>query len=199
MSLARRIYFTWRYWRGNVPWDSGIVPPEVTAWIERRESDGLPAGRALDLGCGTGTTALYLADHGWQVVGVDFAPNAIRRARRKAGRLKDRVSFRVADVTRPDFLADEAPFDLVVDIGCLHGLESTQQVITARHVIRLTRPGATVLIYGFRSQGAGGIDAAGLEALFGPAFELVDYTVGQDTARLVPSGWYTVRRMDCNR
>lgn len=82
MSL-RRWFFDLRYLRGRAPWDTGVTPPEVVDLIEGAR---LPPGRALDLGCGTGTNTIYLARHGWEVVGVDFSAVAIRRARRRGGR-----------------------------------------------------------------------------------------------------------------
>jgi SAM-dependent methyltransferase len=195
----RRLRFIWRYLRGDVPWDSGIVPPEITAWTE-----AYPAapGRALDIGCGTGTTALYLAGRGWTVVGVDFVPNAIWRARSKARsrRVAGRAAFRVADVSQPGFLAGEAPFDLAIDVGCLHGLTPEQRRAYAAHLIRLTTPGAAYLLYAFmpRLSRDGtrqiGIDRAGLEALFGGAFDVVEVVLGTEVTTPVPNGWYTLRR-----
>lgn len=198
----RRLGYIWRYLRGKTPWDSGIVPPEIAAWIETAEASGDAPGRALDLGCGTGTTSIYLAAHGWDVLGVDFAPNALWRARRKARRrrVNGSVTFLSADVSRPDFLAGSPPFDLVVDVGCLHSLMPEQHAMYAAHLTRLTRPGATYLLYAFmpRLSRDGkrriGIDLAGLQALFIPAFELVEYTLGEDSAAPIPSGWYTFRR-----
>ena len=83
MFTRRRLRFIWRYLRGDMPWDSGIVPPEIVAWVTAHGSE---PGRAVDFGCGTGTTSVYLASLGWDVVGVDFAPNAITRARTRARR-----------------------------------------------------------------------------------------------------------------
>ncbi|MBN1203079.1 MAG: class I SAM-dependent methyltransferase [Anaerolineae bacterium] len=199
--IKRWSRFFWRYVRGDAPWDSGIVPPEIRAWIESGSS---PPGRALDLGCGTGTTSLYLAAHGWDVVGVDFVPNAIWRARRAAQKqhVSGRVTFHVADVSRLGFLPDDQPFDLVVDIGCLHGLYPEQRVSYADHLARLARPGAVYWLYAFlpRPSRSGdrmvGIDADGLRALFGPAFEIMDSTLGEDVTGPVGSGWYTLRRTE---
>ncbi len=183
----------WRYWRGNVPWDSGIVPPEIIAW-----TDGKPTGRALDLGCGTGTTALYLAARGWQVVGVDFVPQAIRQAQRKAQKASSGgATFHIADVSRLDFV--EPPFDLVIDIGCLHGLDAAQRERYAAHVIRLMRAGATFLLYAFLPDAncpALGIDRAELTTRFGSAFNILHAAVGQDTTNSAASGWYTLRRTE---
>ncbi|HVO69498.1 MAG TPA: class I SAM-dependent methyltransferase [Aggregatilineaceae bacterium] len=198
----RRLRFVWRYVRGNTPWDSGIVPPEIVAWIEAAESSGSTPGRALDLGCGTGTTSIYLAAHGWDVLGVDFAPNAVWRARRKARRRgrQGSVAFLSADVSRPDFLPETVPFDLVVDVGCLHSLAPDQRAAYAAHLARLARPGAAYLLYAFmpRLSRDGkrqmGIDLAGLRALLVLAFELVDCTLGEEATSPIPSGWYTFRR-----
>ena len=73
-------------------------------------------GRALDLGCGTGTNALWLTQHGWRVVGVDFASLAIESARRKADWTSG-VEFVEGDVTRLHELGVKGPFDLVPTSG----------------------------------------------------------------------------------
>lgn len=204
MALRRRFRFIWRYFTGDLPWDSGIVPPEVVAWVER--SDNGP-GRALDLGCGPGTTSIYLAQQGWDTVGVDFAPNAIslarRRARREAGResFAGSLTFLSADVARPDVLRDADPFDLVVDVGCLHGLPLDRRAGYATNLQRWTRPGATYLLYAFlpfvSESGRGvGIDQDGLRDLLGPGFELVSYTVGEEVTTPRRSAWALLHRID---
>src|SRR5690606_30933239 len=82
---------------------------------------GLAPGRALDVGCGTGTHSLWLASLGWDVLGVDVAPRAIELATAKAAKaeqLAGRCEFRVLD-----FLAEAppgGPFDFVFDRGCMH-------------------------------------------------------------------------------
>ncbi len=199
--MRRRLRFVWRYLRGDAPWDSGVVPPEIVAWIAAAERDGRPPGRALDLGCGTGTTSLYLAARGWEVVGVDFAPNAIWRARRKARRagLAGRVALFGADVSRPDFLEDAKLFDLLIDVGCMHSLAPQPRTSYAANLARLARPGATYLLYAFgpRLGSDGqvmGIDRASLEALLGGAFAPIDCVAGEDATQLAASAWYTWER-----
>lgn len=200
----RRLHFMWRYLRGDTPWDSGIVPPEIVTWIDAAEASDATAGRALDLGCGTGTTSIYLAAHGWAVVGVDFAPNAVRRARRAAHQrhLPGTTQFLSADVSRPYLLDHAVAFDLVVDVGCLHGLDSAQRSGYAANVTRLTHPGAAFLLYAFMpglsrdGRRQIGIDPDGLRALLGASFEVVGYTVGEDVTVPRPSAWYTLRRTE---
>ncbi len=65
-----RFSFWLAYRRGFTPWDTGISPPELVAVVEGDQA--LPPGKALDLGCGTGTNSIYLAQHGWDVSGVDL-------------------------------------------------------------------------------------------------------------------------------
>ena len=71
--------FQERYESGRIPWDHELPPPEVISALAER-----PAGRALDLGCGLGRAAIYLAQRGWQVDAVDFVPLAIEQASQRA-------------------------------------------------------------------------------------------------------------------
>ncbi len=141
--MFRRLNFILRYLR-RPPWDSGLVPPEVADFIAASEP-----GRALDLGCGSGTSSLALARAGWTVTGVDFVPRAIRLARRKAKEADLNVDFRVADVTRLPLSLLTSSFSLVLDIGCFHGLNERQKRIYLDQLPRLLAPGGTWLLYGF--------------------------------------------------
>lgn len=141
MNLLRRLSFILWYYR-SPPWESGIVPPEVKDFIQTH-----PAGRALDLGCGSGTSSIALAQAGWEVTGVDFVPRAIRQARQKAHAAGLVVDFRLADVTR---LGDiPVPYDLVLDIGCFHGLSPAGKSAYLKQLEHLLVPGGTWLLYGF--------------------------------------------------
>ncbi len=140
MNMLRRLHFALSY-LSKPPWDTGVSPPELLDFIAQH-----PPGRALDLGCGSGTNALTLARAGWDVTGVDFIPRAIRLAKRKARDAHLPVEFLVADVTRlPPF---PALFDLVLDIGCFHSLgERKANYLT--QLDTLLAPGGTWLMYGF--------------------------------------------------
>src|SRR5262245_26111012 len=108
-----------RNWNENyeqdfIPWDSGVPEPML---IQVAESGALPVGRALDVGCGTGSNAIWLAQHGYEVLGLDVAPLAIEKARAK---LPPGLPCRFATL---DFLVGKPegrPFQLVFDRGCFH-------------------------------------------------------------------------------
>ena len=141
MDLFRRLSFMLWYYR-RPPWESGKVPPEVKDFIQNH-----PAGRALDLGCGSGTSSIALAQAGWETTGVDFVPRAIRQAKQKARMAGVEVDFRLADVTRlGDFPHRN---DLVLDIGCFHGLSPAGKSAYLKQLERLLVPGGTWLLYGF--------------------------------------------------
>src|SRR6266581_2029174 len=138
------------YRLGFTPWDSGVPPPELIEVIEGARR--LPPGRALDLGCGTGTTTIYMASNGWQLIGVDFVPRPIRATRAKAVAAGLSVAFLVGDVTRLHEYPIEPGFDLLFDQGCFHSLPEAAQPAYAREVTGMARSGATYLLYAFGRQ-----------------------------------------------
>jgi SAM-dependent methyltransferase len=112
--MAKRRDWNESYANGDLPWDTGAPDPLLVDAVER----GLVAkGRALEIGCGTGTNALWLADHGFDVLGVDLAPLAVAQANKK---LTPGARCRFETL---DFLAgtpSSAPFAFVFDRGCVH-------------------------------------------------------------------------------
>jgi SAM-dependent methyltransferase len=185
--------FELSYLLGLPPWDTGVTPPEV---VELVEGEALPPGRALDLGCGTGTNCIYLARHGWQAIGVDFSFLAIHRARRKARRAGADCRFYQGDVTRLAFLA--GPFDLALDIGCLHSLPPERWVRYAEGLARLVRPGGLYMLYAFTLRAERpaprGVAPEKVHSLFAPAFTVERQEGGEDPTG-PRSAWYWLRRL----
>lgn len=192
-SLAR---FTERYANGQVPWDDALPPPEVQDLVAT-----LPAGRALDLGCGYGRTAIYLAQNGWQVDGIDFVPQAIEEAKRRAaaaGALAQ-IQFHVGSVADMHFA--NGPYDLAIDVGCMHSLSAPLQQAYRDELLRLLRPGAAYLLFARLHSpdddpdGPRGVGEAALRALFTP-FKLqkseLGLTEGDDYSWR--SGWFLYLR-----
>src|SRR5690242_19391427 len=102
-------------------WDeryrSGAAPPhdsdEAPAPLLVQTVERLPAGRALDLACGAGRNALWLAEHGWSVTAVDGAPAAIEILRDRAVERGIRVDARVADLEKGGYRIEPASWDLI--------------------------------------------------------------------------------------
>ena len=180
----RRLWFGLWYWLPRrPPWDTGITPPELERFVASN-----PPGRAIDLGCGTGTNAVYLARHGWSAVGIDFAGRAIAKARRRAREAGVSCTFLVGDVTQ---LSVPGPFDLAVDIGCLHSIPAAARSGYAAGLARAVRRGGTYLLYAFAPGGpAFGLTAEDVRRTFAEGFDVTQVEEGKGR----PSAWYTLTR-----
>ncbi len=194
LNRSRFFFFWLAYFRNKAPWDTGISPPELVAVIEGEHK--LAPGKALDLGCGTGTNCIYMAQHGWEVSGVDFMARALEKASRKAAAAGVQVKFYKGDVTRLGNLPLRGPFDLLLDLGCFHGLPAQGQAAYAEGVAALSRPGAVFLLYAFtpRMQKGRqiGVTPEQVKAIFAPAFTCEQVEFGKDQI----SAWYTLRRVE---
>ncbi|NTU65065.1 MAG: class I SAM-dependent methyltransferase [Chloroflexi bacterium] len=175
----------------KTPWDTGITPPEIVAVIE---SGKVPIGRALDLGCGTGTNAIYLAQHGFAVTGIDVSRRAIALAKRKtrSAQLTDRVRLERGDVTLMRRWVLGQSIDFACDIGCFHNLKTEAR---QRYVAALTgvlKPGAIYMFYAFEPQAdRAGVALDEITALFDPAYRLDGMRRGSDRHGR-GSAWYTL-------
>ncbi len=184
-----RLMFQWRYFRGQTPWDTRITPPEVMEFIQKT-----PPGKALDLGCGTGTNAISLASHGWEVTGVDFVSKAIETARRKAAKANLSIRFLVADVSRLGL--PENHFDYALDIGCLFTLEEPDRTRYAQNLAKILKPGGCFMLYAWlprlRDNKIWGISPEAVEALLSPSFVKTRLVVGEEQGH--GSAWYWYER-----
>ena len=114
------------------------------------EAGTIEPGRAIDLGCGVGEEALYLAENGFDVTGIDISPTAIKLADRRASSLKLPVRFAVDDVT--DLKGDYGTFDLLVDIGTLNDVDQSGRGAYVQTVRSLSRPESRFILVGFDSK-----------------------------------------------
>lgn len=139
-------------YRFGAPWEGG-PRPELVALVEsgRLSLERLSPGRAVDLGCGSGANTLYLAERGFEAVGVDFSKTALRKARRAASEreLGGRVRFLRGDLTANEIPGAEGPFDLLIDYGTLDDLKDEARRAMAATVVRLSRPGSMFLLWCF--------------------------------------------------
>jgi len=185
MRFWRRFFFEWMYLH-SPPWDSGIVPPELIEFVSNH-----PAGRAIDLGCGTGTNSIFLAKKGWQVTAVDFSWLAIYLAKRKSRAEGTKITFLRQDVT--NLRGVNKSFDLVLDVGCFHGLSVIQKQRYIHQLRRLLAAQSYFLLYGFiesppNSPAVRSDDLEGMKEFL----EMIRQQPGKDRDR--NSAWFVFRK-----
>jgi cyclopropane fatty-acyl-phospholipid synthase-like methyltransferase len=184
------------YLLGRSPWDTGITPPEL---VEVIESEQVAKGYALDIGCGTGTNAIYLAKHGFKTVGIDIAHLAIWRAQCKARRAGLQVKFHTGDVLKlgtPKWRVITSPVDFALDIGCLHALGPTHIQTYAVMLRRVLQVGGYYLLYAWgQREWSGrtvGVAPEDLKTEIGNHFQVMWAREGEEHG--LPSYWYFFRR-----
>jgi ubiquinone/menaquinone biosynthesis C-methylase UbiE len=174
---SRQTLFRIFYRIGFTPWDGHPLGKSLRDLVEGTgDAPALPAGKALDVGCGTGDSSIYLAQHGWEVTGVDFVAKALDKARAKAAAANVSANFVHADVTRLSQAAIGADFQLIVDNGCLHNLVDDNRDAYVREVSAVAAPDARLAIVAFApsgSIGVPGIERAEIERRFAPGWALL--------------------------
>jgi SAM-dependent methyltransferase len=174
MVSARAYDFMYR--RG-APWEGG-PRSELVELVESGRLAAVRLPRAVDLGCGSGANAIFLAEHGFEVTGVDFSQVALEKAAAKAGPDLP-VRWVNADLTDPGLADRLGEFDLLVDYGTLDDLKGQKANRMAELVTRLAHPGSQLLLWCFydevawwRRKGARfpGLKPGFDEALFGDTF-----------------------------
>jgi SAM-dependent methyltransferase len=159
---------------GFTPWDGHALSSALQELIEGPAA--LPAGTAIDIGCGTGDASIYLARHGWRVTGVDVAAKALDKARAKAAAAHVRVDFTRADATRLSTARVGKDFTLILDSGCLHGMSDSARDRYVTELGAVAAPKTRLLIFAFTpggQTGVRGIDHAEIERRFTPQWVLV--------------------------
>jgi len=189
-NLFRRLLF--QYWYFNQPpWDTGISPPELLEFIKNHQP-----GRALDIGCGTGTNIITLAKSGWHVTGIDFAPRAIKLARQKIKNAGIQATVAINDATKLNGIT--GPFDLALDLGCFHGITKDGQAKYLEQLDRVLAPNGFWLVYGFFKpdplQSGPGLDEAAL-SLISTRLTLLSRRDGHDDKRNRTSAWFLYQKI----
>jgi SAM-dependent methyltransferase len=135
----------------QIPWNNE-TPPELL--VELVDSGKVQLGRAIDLGCGAGNYAIYLATMGFEVTGVDLSPTAIKIAKENAERKGVKCNFIVADVVEELDKINET-FDFAYDWGLLHHILPERRQKYVENVHRILNPEGKYLSLCFSQQDAG--------------------------------------------
>ena len=187
-NLFRRLSFHYWYFR-QPPWDTGLSPPELFEFIQHH-----PPGRAIDIGCGTGTNVITLVKAGWRVTGVDFAPRAIQLGRQKLKQSGVQADLFVKDATALSGIT--GPFDLALDLGCFHGISKEGRRKYLDQLDRTLAPGGFWLLYAFLSPGTPrsghGLGEAEIDSI-SARFILTSRQDGVDK-RERPSAWFLFQK-----
>ncbi len=165
-----------RYLNGELPWETGRVDSNLPAMIEEH---GLEPCSALELGCGTGNNAIWLASQGFTVTAVDVSKAAILAAREKAEQAGVTVELACADIADDDFA--RGPFGFAFDRGCFHSIGddlSLRQKFAKMVCERLSVGGYWLSLIGSadgpdREKGPPRLSATEIVGVVEPCFEIV--------------------------
>jgi len=110
----------------------------------------LKPSRVLDIGCGTGTSVVYLASKGFDAYGLDISKVAIRKAVAKARDLGVKCDFRVMNFLDTEMVSKASiTCDIVMDIGCFHSLSARDRLRYKESLNLVSRPGSAYLLWCF--------------------------------------------------
>jgi len=164
-------------------WDADYRGPRPPAWDIGRPADELQKAvnkgsvakcRVVDLCCGSGTDAIFLAAHGFDVTAIDVAPTALAQAKQKAITAGVSVRWVLADVLNPPNLE---PFDFLYDRGCYHVVRDQNLAAYLETVRRISHPGSEFLLLSARrdeqaAAGSPGVTEEELRYDFFPLFDV---------------------------
>jgi len=120
--IFKNLFFDLWYRFGKPPWIIDQAQPDLIAAAEKGEVCG---PTVLDVGCGDGNNAIYLASRGFDVTGVDVSAKAIKIAKQKAREAKVNVTFIILDALKIGTLAKK--FDTVIDFGLFHNIKGDRE------------------------------------------------------------------------
>jgi cyclopropane fatty-acyl-phospholipid synthase-like methyltransferase len=139
--MSEKDHWEQRYREGDTPWDTG----HPSSQLERVLADvPIAPGPALELGCGTGTNAVWLAQQGFEVTAVDISPLALEHARQRAAAAGVSVRFLNVDVlAMPDL---GGPYGFFFDRGCYHVVRRVEVQSYLRALQQATQAGTLGLV-----------------------------------------------------
>jgi SAM-dependent methyltransferase len=159
---------------GFAPWERRDLDQTWTRILDALGNP--PPGRALDIGCGSGRDAVYLAKRGWQVTGLDFAPEGLEKAKQRAAEQGANIEWVQGDVGKLGQLGLEPGYSLIYDFGCIQGLPDDARHGAAAGIGQLAAPQAALLVFAFSSARRlllpRGMDQPEIVSLFGGAWDL---------------------------
>ena len=185
----------YRYSFIPIPYDAGGPRDELVSLVKNGR---VKPCRAIDLGSGTASNVIYLAQQGFDVTGVDYSPAAIEMGRLKTREAGVEVTFIEDDLTNLQHV--NGTFNLLVDYGCLHSIPLKDRSLYVQNVLSLTHQGSLFLLVSFerpsrwwepRLSNLGGwampLGSGEAERRFGEYFEIERFAEVTHDSRPLPS------------
>ncbi|WP_373511266.1 class I SAM-dependent methyltransferase [Persicitalea sp.] len=143
-SRLQKFYFNLSYRFGFAEWDVNKPQPDLIRLVE----EGKIAGKTiLDIGCGSGDNAIYLAQKGFQVTGLDYSDKGIEVAKRRAAKENVTVKFDVADAFNLSNINQQ--FDIVIDYGLYHNIDMDKMPLYLENIRQVLKTGGQFIIQAF--------------------------------------------------
>ncbi len=136
---------------GRIPWNSETPPQQL---VELIDTGKVSPCKVIDLGCGAGNCAIYLAECGFDVTGVDFSPTAVKLAKQNAKTKDVQCNFLVADVLELVELPKKT-YDFAYDWGLLHHIFPHHRQQYIQNLSRILNPKANYLSVCFSEKDTG--------------------------------------------
>lgn len=194
-------FYNFLYGHARAPWDLG----PRRELVEVVENGRIQPCRAIDLGCGTASNAIFLAQHGFDVTGTDFSPAAIALCQQRGAAAGVTVNWIEDDLT--DLQHVRGPFDFLLDWGVYDDLSLAHRRAYLRNVLPLTHDRSQFLIYlhqwplrwydrlTLRLFHFGPMQPGQIEADFGPCFQIETLMMRHhDRGYLAGEAVYLMRR-----
>jgi SAM-dependent methyltransferase len=147
-AFVERWFYGALYRSGLAPWDIDRPQPSLV----KAEAAGFVSGKVLDLGCGKGPNAIFMAERGYDVAGIDLVPAAVAAARRAAERRGLSIRFSVGDVFE---LPESTRYDTLVDFGLLHHFRDAAASAYLEKLSRLANDGGRLVFQCFSERAPG--------------------------------------------
>ncbi len=188
-----------RYDQDDLPWDTGYPDAHLMAVLERWPRID---GKVLEVGCGTGTSSIWMAQQGFRVTGMDISTSAIGIAEARAAEKGVACRFTAADFL--NCRVDDAPFVFAFDRGCFHstGGQEGRAAFVQQMASCLGSEGLWLSLIGNSDQivegkGPPRLSAAELTASVEPFFEILqlESCLLESRTQVLPRFWQCLMRV----